>query len=512
MENAISQMLNGLPNDRVEFGSPYVCKSGICPGQAVIDLLSQPAVDQLAMSVRMRISTDVVDRDKMAVRQNGIKLDYYVNNPVVLFGHGVEGISIPVAMSEDEDGNCTVFRADDGTYAKAFHKPADKVSSQMFDAIASGLLRAASVGITPLSVSVSYDSDGNKIPIIDECMLNEWSYCAIGVNQEAVCKSTKSKPNRRVIEALAMQSDAAARILGRGKLDGSVIVPELKKSLSLLLPRSATTKGFDFAEGKQVLKSLSAAAVKAMTGRQLMKACLEKDMYDCGSQKLLKEAAGFGDMPEETKPLESTESTEATADSAATEPAKEEEKPEEKTDDAPASGDQPQGAKIVTAMYDNLVGVVDTVEEEMKACENKELCAEVNVEIDKLKECLTAIQGIFSKAYPEQPALQGDAAVTEDIAKSFLASNNRARVQMVGMASVINAVSDFDKLPVSMAKSLRNIATQLRKMESVAKAYKPEPVIVREVDQAMKSRIDRLETVVRTVFEKLDSTPAGGEL
>ncbi len=396
-------------------------------GQVAVDVLSQPAVDSKTMSCRFLISTDAIDRDKMAVRQEGIRLDYYQLNPVVLYGHGMEGIVLPIAMSEDDEGSITVQREGNHTYARAFHKPSDKVSSQMYDAVSCGLLRAASVGITPKACSVMYDAEGAKVPIIDECMLNEWSYCAIGVNPEAVVKSMggKSKVSNSWLEAYALQSDAALRILERGTLDGSPIDPVIRKSLSQLRPvATGSGVGFNFGE-KKMLKSLTSQEVKSMNARQLMKACASMESYDDKTKSLIKSAAGFGEpetgdekkdeeKPEE-KPAEtpapSTDSSQAAADSllsdsssessddkpvgTSEEVKKEEPKAEEDKPD-PAPGEMPLSAKVLTNLHGDLKELISTAEAAMKPVENPDVVKKVTQELDRLRDCVASIEG-FSR-------------------------------------------------------------------------------------------------------------------
>ena len=179
-----------------------------------VDILSEPAINPTELSVRMCISSDAVDREDMIIRQEGINTALYRPNPVVLWGHGLEGISLPIAMSEDLEGNLTVTRDDNYTYARAFHNAKDKLSSQFFEAVSSGLIRAASIGITPTSVSCLYDRSGDRIPVVDTGNMNEWSYCAIGVNPEAVLKSASARrKNEPWIKAWALQSEAVQKIM-----------------------------------------------------------------------------------------------------------------------------------------------------------------------------------------------------------------------------------------------------------------------------------------------------------
>jgi len=296
-------------------GQPY----RTARGQAAIDMLSAPAINESELSVRMRISTDAVDRERMSIVQEGILLDLYVGNPVVLFGHGEAGIEIPVAMAESPDGKVVVWRErGDGTYSKGYHKQAVKESMQIFDAVKCGLLRASSVGVTPIEFGSYQDSQGRKIPIVKSCYLNEWSYCAIGVNPQALVKSWSGRVSAGLEpwnEAWNLQCAAAIAILDRNTLNGESILPALRKSLSCLVPgrrepgRLASERGSstsDRCDGADLSmqKSFTREEVSALNDRDLMYAITKQFEYNFQTRKAFGEEAKKRQEEKDDKPAD----------------------------------------------------------------------------------------------------------------------------------------------------------------------------------------------------------------
>lgn len=242
-------LLDGLPSSPAEFGTIYSPRENVVSQDI---LMGKAAVNESSMSVRARISTDDIDREGMIVANDGIRLDLYVHNPVVLFGHGIEGIPFPIAMAETPEGECTITKEADGTYGVAYFQQSDKLSSQMFGMISCGLLRALSIGATPLAVTAVY-LDGEKIPKVTQSMLNEYSFVAIGVNPFALKKSFLStQAGANLLREKALQDDMVDRILRIGRIDGVSIHSELRKSLRAIKPiAKGNGVGSEFAERLQ---------------------------------------------------------------------------------------------------------------------------------------------------------------------------------------------------------------------------------------------------------------------
>lgn len=508
-----ASFVDTLPSrEEVGVGQLYRYSKG-----AAADCLGKPAVNESNMSVRMRISTDCIDRERMVIRQEGIDLSLYRPNPVVLFGHGEEGICTPVAMSEDEDGECTVFPHEDGTYAIAFHKSADKTSSQIFDAVKCGLLRASSVGVTPKDVSVRYDKANKKIPVVEGCYLNEWSYCAVGVNPEALIKSHRGSSSRAdVLEAYALQCDAADRILTANKLDGSAILPEIRKSLLRLAPNNTV-----YSRGVSAMPSkLTRVEIRKMTAAQIAKSLLKMQSYDMDTQKMLKEEVKMMDeedtsMEEEVEDDDDDDddddmSMDMEMDKSASEPAS---SPSEDTmlqdelaEDTTSTSGPKQGSTVLTALHEDLSGLLSKAESSLGSTENERVVKGVEKEIGKIRDCLMSIEALHNGEYPDSPKLGGgdEVDVTESVVKSWLNRESRNRRCLSAISNRLDVLSSRiasgrvrrDQL----AKSLKVNARDLNRIAKAAENY--------DGNKDTEEKLAKIEQRFMSLLEKLDNSPA----
>lgn len=483
--------------DRGGFSSDlYLCKSGPLSGQFGIDTLSEPSWDTNTMTVKMRISTSQLDRVNHVVRQEGIKLDFYKDNPVVLFGHGMEGIVFPVAMSEDKDGELTVCKCEDGTYATAHHSTSLKFSSQMFDLVVQKFIRASSIGITPIVCSKGYDVDGEQVLFIDEGQLNEWSYCTIGVNPGA--RIVKSMRNYQ--EILDLQCEVANRILLGNRLDGTEIHPVIRKSLQASVVVKASTPGIK-PEETVIMKKLTIQQVREMKPKQIAKAMMELKEYDEETQGVLKAAVEM--MPEEM-PAASAEATPAAGPEQIE---KELDGSEEVPSDEPAvEDDTPLGAKVLRSIYEGIGTLVDTATKALGPVEAPEVKDGATEILTQIRDLATSLEGVFSGKYPDQPALApAMEEPSEDVVKSFLISSNRGRDQLIGLASRIEMVAKSvaksnGKVSVQHLKLLSQTASDLGRLNQQAKSFKPAKAAVPVFDDSkyrkafgeLKSQFDSL--------------------
>jgi hypothetical protein len=474
--------------DREGFSSSlYLCKSGPLAGQFAADVLCEPAIDTAAMSVRMRISTPQLDRVNHVVKHGGILTDFYKDNPVVLFGHGMEGIVFPVAMSEDRQGNLTVQTCDDGTYATAFHSKDLKFSSQMFDLVVQKFIRASSIGITPTVCSKGYDSEGSEVLFIDEGQLNEWSYCTIGINPGA--RIAKSIANYN--EFLDLQCDAANRILTASRLDGTSIHPCIRKSLQAAVITKATTPGIDTVtkpeeERPMQKKTLTLKQIKQMKPKQLAKSFMDFDEYDDETRTMLKAAMELMDEDEDwgddtpaagPEEAEGGDFPEEVGDVVEEMP---EEFGSEITDSSSWDQDEtPLGSRVLRAVHEGLNGLVATSSASMKPVENPDVRQAGEDVINQLKDIATSIEGIFSEKYPDQPGLTPNLDdPTEDMVKSFLATASRGRDQIRGLAARLDVVAkaaakDKGKITEQHLKLIKATSSDLLRINQQAKSFKP---------------------------------------
>lgn len=179
----------------------------------VANPLQQPSVDRSAMSATAVISTAIIDRAKDVLIPRGCRLENYAKNPVVLWAHGLEGISQPIGTSKDPSGQLAVTVSDEEVRATSWFSQKSLAAAQIFELIDEGIVRATSVRETPLKSHIRRDPLAGDILIVEEWELEEWSWCAIGVNPDAVAKA-----------------------LHRNRLGGQPIIPSILKSLKAVAP------------------------------------------------------------------------------------------------------------------------------------------------------------------------------------------------------------------------------------------------------------------------------------
>ena len=172
-----------------------------------------PEIDRQAMSARAVISTATIDRVQDLLIPRGCRLENYQKNPVVLWGHGLEGISQPIGTSRDPTGNLAVTITDDEVRATSWFSQTSLAAAQIFELIDEGIVRATSVRETPLKSRIERHPHVGDILIVEEWELEEWSWCAIGVNPDAVAKT-----------------------LHRNRLGGQPIISSIVKSLTTVAP------------------------------------------------------------------------------------------------------------------------------------------------------------------------------------------------------------------------------------------------------------------------------------
>lgn len=487
-------------------GELYLCKSGPFTGGLGIDLLSEPAIDQAAMSVRMPISTQQLDRVNHVVSQAGMLLDEYADNPVVLYGHGCEGITLPVAMSESPDGKLAIITEGETTYATAFHSANQKLSTQIFGLVVDKFLRAASIGITPTVVSKGYTSGLDEVLFIDECILTEWSYVTVPCNPGAVLKFKFSEILK---EFHSLQCESANRILERGTIDGSVIMPAIKKSLQSVLTVKPTTKGIDFKqptetkEESKVKLKLSADEIKKMNRKAFQTALLKMNEYDDESQALMKASVELAD---DTVPVVP--------------------EPETKADDAEEVSEVPEveanqtplGAQVIQSIYAALSQAVDLGTKALGPVEAPDVKESVTALLAQAKEITTALEGIYSGKYEGSLAPAEDEPATEEMVKSFLAASIVGRLSLKAYQARLSmlateAVKGKGKLPPAMVKMLSQTATDIAALAGKAEAFKPDTSKIRdeiksEIEKSYKSALESVTKKFESVLKGISETPA----
>jgi len=170
------------------------------------------------MSARAIINTPREDREGDIIVPQGVQLENYCKNPVVLWEHGLGEITRPIAKCQLPNGELALEVEDEQISAISFFTDKCLESLQIFHLIAEGLVRATSVRALPIKSSVRKTSNSGVGIILEKWELIEWSWGALGVNPDAI-----------------------ARTIDRGTIEGRKITNPLLKSLKAVLPTEKTT-------------------------------------------------------------------------------------------------------------------------------------------------------------------------------------------------------------------------------------------------------------------------------
>ena len=194
-------MTTALTNDRrdAETIDNVVGHRPRCPGShyklstsgvsLAIEISGQPFIDRKDMSARAIISTATIDRVGDLLIPRGCQLENYAKNPIVMWAHGMEGICQPIGTSRDPNGNVAIVVSDDDVQATSWFSQKSLEAAQIFELIDEGIVRATSVRETPIKSRLQRDPIAGDVLIVEEWDLEEWSWCAIGVNPDAVAKA-----------------------------------------------------------------------------------------------------------------------------------------------------------------------------------------------------------------------------------------------------------------------------------------------------------------------------------
>jgi hypothetical protein len=146
-------------------------------------------VDEQTMSATFIITTGSADRDGDVVVPSGCHYENYARNPVVFFDHQEE-VSIPIGVSEDPGGRCTIQVNDDHVRGTVyFHGETPEsnlifrlVSRKNLHGIWQPQLRTCSIGFMPLE---GYPREGERGYVFPEWDLLEWSIVGLPSNPQA---------------------------------------------------------------------------------------------------------------------------------------------------------------------------------------------------------------------------------------------------------------------------------------------------------------------------------------
>ena len=477
-----------------------------------------PVIDSQTMSARARIGTPRQDRQGDIIEPSGVDWSDYANNPVVKYEHGFSGIVLPIAKSVDPLGNLALEYSidEDAIYARSYFSPNIDLSYQMFCLIEEGFLRATSIHVIPLAKGFVQRSDGHYV----QCStMLEYSWCTVGVNPGAYLKALTA--DSKLSQTLALQLEAGTRILNRGTVGNQRLLPSLAKCLQAVEPAKQRLIEFGWTKSQSDeeamgTKVMTSEEIAKLTPIGLAKALAEPATYDAETVKQLRfKAKSMGDQ------LQLPEDDMAKAACADESMAKSEDAPDLSTDvpvDAPAEvSSLPMGAQYLTDFHTALNASLQSAVQQLLSVENPDVKNGVQPLIDDLAAKLAEVEGLYSKIYPDQPALVSatadDAESADAMAKSW-ASQPRSQFQLDGLASRLTVVVS-GQVPAAKAKSLLvGTVRDLRLLATQAKSFKPAPSkpsgdFVPKADyDALKTKHENYLARVKDVLNAKKNAPA----
>lgn len=195
-------------------GSPALLPSGYPCAQSS-DAVVMGKADPKTMSVPFVIVTrsNQLNRhgNKVQIvptadgKHQGMRLDNYKTNPVVLFDHGMSGLPLPIGVSEDKQGNSTIKLFNSKAEGTVFFSQRLPDAVQIYALVDEGILRTASISFLPLKAQRIVQKPGqqevgdNGEPIMNlqtpwmpldflESDMLEWSVVGIPADPGAVRK------------------------------------------------------------------------------------------------------------------------------------------------------------------------------------------------------------------------------------------------------------------------------------------------------------------------------------
>lgn len=195
-------------------GSPALLPSGYPCAQSS-DAVVMGKADPKTMSVPFVIVTrsNQLNRhgNKVQIaptadgKHQGMRLDNYKTNPVVLFDHGMSGLPLPIGVSEDKQGNSTIKLFNSKAEGTVFFSQRLPDAVQIYALVDEGILRTASISFLPLKAQRIVQKQGqqevgdNGEPIMNlqtpwmpldflESDMLEWSVVGIPADPGAVRK------------------------------------------------------------------------------------------------------------------------------------------------------------------------------------------------------------------------------------------------------------------------------------------------------------------------------------
>ena len=429
---------------------PHAGKSAILDSMAYM----VPMIDAAQCCATATISTPTPDRSEDVVMPLGCRLDNYRANPVVYFDHGFSGLSMPIAKSEDPNGNCTVVISDDGIEATSYFSQSCFEAMQIFELIAEKIIRTASINLAPIVAKVRSEGTGFRPGLlVEEWELLEWSWVGVPDNPEALRK-----------------------ILDRGKLAGKSICEPILKSLQ---PQAAGVQAIGIGwiqppEQSQVSITPTAAVVPAVT-----------------LPKSLAKAAGDAPPPDDTAMADDPMAADDTGEEV--------------------DGETPLGAQVLAAAYDALSGIVQQIQSSLGPLENPPVKEYLAALVETLNGHLAEVEGAYSSNYPDAAELtktdsadDPNADPEADSMAKFLRRDQNNRLQLSGLGHRLKSVATAKNLTKAQREAISLVSLRFAKMLAKAKEPPAEPKAA-DPDPALVEQFNEIKTTFTTLTKTLES-------
>ncbi len=214
------------------------------------------SIDQEKRQAIFIFSDGDEDRHGDSLNPNGWKVDNYMKNPVVMFGHDYRGLPIGKTIKTwVEDGK---------TFMGLIEFATTEFAEQVWQLILGGFLNAGSVGFIPLR----YDETGEYT--FQEMELLEYSIVPIPANPRAltqkhleICKSLEQQTNYKLLDEEKSQPSPAATPTTQPTSTSSEDPAEGSKTLATLTSEQFSQLITDaVAAGVQKAKDIEPAPTK----------------------------------------------------------------------------------------------------------------------------------------------------------------------------------------------------------------------------------------------------------
>lgn len=477
-----NRLIKLLPN-RATPGRFYKLATADGVVSLAMDSVVAPAIDESRMCATAIISTPAPDRVRDVMVPRGIWLDDYRLNPVVLWEHGLAGITTPIAKSEHADGRMAIEVFDDRVEGTAYHTSKNQESANIFGLLAERIVRASSIRAGDNSKSsLSRGPDGQAVMVVSWWPLIEWSWGMVGVNPETVTK-----------------------VLDRGRINGDKLAPTIRKSL---IPFAAKVR----TDTKKPPLPLTSKLQKTLAGKKKTMEPNEAEQLQARLAELSPdELAAELEAAKTEGDAELVKLIEGALAKGKTDKPGEEVPPEESADSLDGA---PPSARFLSMLHGKLASVVSEAESLAHTYENPEAQELVKGVIDQIKSSLgsmaTSFLGITGKAFSADAGKCDECKDDEgkedelQLMKTWIAEGGVRPLQAQGHAAQLKAIARQKTLTLNDQATLAAVAAiftqgvgqQRARIKSLAAqkntpAPVAAPVIVSVADEIAAARAAR---------------------